>query len=600
MSHNIIYEALDIETIWDNAIAKPICIAITANNKIHFKKISIEKINDNEILLFMLEKCVNNKIYYVHNLTFEMLVFLQYMKNVNIKFKMISADKNIYSSEIIYKNKKIRLRCSYKLTLLSLKKLAELAEVEHKTIFPYKILDQNLQPITHINQSMFKNNNEFVEFTKKYGTTINTYDVLEEYCKNDAYITKKSINKFWKIIEENGLHNNNKILTAAKLSIENYFKNNLVIKKKIKIKYDRIIRKGYFGGRTEVFGNPESDEILLHYDWNGMYAQCMCEKILGGEIIESEIILNIEHPGFYYIHFIQNMDIPVLPIKIYNKLIFANGEFKGWYWFEEIKLAIELGVKIISINKMITSQYYDYFLLKFVNNNNQIRKISPLHKQIGKNNNNTFYGRLGMNPDKTEEEIISNINQKNNYEKIVEINGVFIGYRKTEKSVANVLVSASITAKARIKLYRGMLEIIKNKGRLMYTDTDSIIAAFKSNEYKNFINKQMGEVYFDSTNIHTIIKEGVFAMPKTYALKYDTFEVVKIKGFNNIPNYNEFKEKFYKKESITTENSEWNKKDLLIQNIKKMKTTNLYSLNKRIWNSTQKQTYPLYIKNFVP
>jgi len=326
----------------------------------------------------------------------------------------------------------------------------------------------------------------------------------------------------------------------------------------------------------------------------------MCEKILGGEIIESEIILNIEHPGFYYIHFIQNMDIPVLPIKIYNKLIFANGEFKGWYWFEEIKLAIELGVKIISINKMITSQYYDYFLLKFVNNNNQIRKISPLHKQIGKNNNNTFYGRLGMNPDKTEEEIISNINQKNNYEKIVEINGVFIGYRKTEKSVANVLVSASITAKARIKLYRGMLEIIKNKGRLMYTDTDSIIAAFKSNEYKNFINKQMGEVYFDSTNIHTIIKEGVFAMPKTYALKYDTFEVVKIKGFNNIPNYNEFKEKFYKKESITTENSEWNKKDLLIQNIKKMKTTNLYSLNKRIWNSTQKQTYPLYIKNFVP
>lgn len=548
----------------------------------------------------MLEKCVNNKIYYVHNLTFEMFVFLQYMKNINVKFKMISADKNIYSAEIIYKNKKIRLRCSYKLTLLSLKKLAELADIKHKTIFPYKILDHNIQPTTHINQSMFKNNAEFIEFSKKYGDTINTYNVLEEYCKNDAYITKKSIIKFWKIIEENGLHNNNKILTAAKLSIENYFKNNIIIKKKIKIKYDRIIRKGYFGGRTEVFGNPENDETLLHYDWSGMYAQCMCEKILGGEIIESEIIINIEHPGFYYIHFSQNMDIPVLPIKIYNKLIFANGEFKGWYWFEEIKLAIEQGVKILSIKKMITSQYYDYFLLNFVNNNNQIRKISPLHKQIGKNNNNTFYGRLGMNPDKTEEEIISDLNQKNNYEKIVEINGVFIGYKKTEKSVANVLVAASITAKARIKLYRGMLEIIKNEGRLMYTDTDSIIAAFKTNKYKNFIDKQMGEVYFDSKHTHTIIQDGVFAMPKTYALKYNTFEIVKIKGFNNTPNYNEFKEKFYKKESITTENSEWNKKDLLIRNIKKIKTTNLYSLNKRIWNYTQKQTYPLHIENIVP
>ena len=84
-----------------------------------------------------------------------------------------------------------------------------------------------------------------------------------------------------------------------------------------------------------------------------------------------------------------------------------------------------------------------------------------------------------MNPDRYEEEIISSIDQKNNYEKIVEINGVFLGYKKTEKSVANVIVAAAITAKARIKLYKGILEVIKNNGRLIYTDTDSIIAAFK-------------------------------------------------------------------------------------------------------------------------
>jgi hypothetical protein len=62
------------------------------------------------------------------------------------------------------------------------------------------------------------------------------------------------------------LKNNGRILTAAKLSVENYFKNNFFIKKKINIKYDRIIRKGYFGGRTEVFGNPFDNEVLLHYD----------------------------------------------------------------------------------------------------------------------------------------------------------------------------------------------------------------------------------------------------------------------------------------------------------------------------------------------
>jgi hypothetical protein len=40
------------------------------------------------------------------------------------------------------------------------------------------------------------------------------------------------------------------------LSIESYFKQNNIIKEKISLKYDRIVRKAYFGGRTEVFGNP--------------------------------------------------------------------------------------------------------------------------------------------------------------------------------------------------------------------------------------------------------------------------------------------------------------------------------------------------------
>jgi hypothetical protein len=30
-----------------------------------------------------------------------------------------------------------------------------------------------------------------------------------------------------------------------------------------------------------------------------MYAQCMKEKILGGEIIESELIKGLDNPGFY-------------------------------------------------------------------------------------------------------------------------------------------------------------------------------------------------------------------------------------------------------------------------------------------------------------
>ena len=598
MSHNIRvnkYESLDIETIWDNDVAKPICIAITNNKDIKFKKIDVDRIDSDEIVKFMLENCSSKKIYYVHNLTFEIFVFLKYLVELKIKYKIVSANKNVYSAEIWYNKKIIKLRCSLKLTMLSLRKLSELSGLEEKGIFPYKILNKDLKKWVILEKEMFNSDEDFIKFIRRYGKEVDIYQVLEEYCKNDAKITKESMINYWKIIEEGGLKKGNKILTAAKLSIENYFMKNNIIKKKIKLKYDRIIRNAYFGGRTEVFGNQDNNEILLHYDWSGMYAQCMKEKVLGGEIIESNIIKNLDHPGFYWIKFFQNMDIPILPIKR-DKLLFANGEFEGWYWFEEILLAIEYGVKIINVKKMISSQYYDNFIKEFVEMNDNIRKLSPIHKIIGKNNNNTFYGRLGMNPERLEEEIISDPYNKK-YEKIIEINGTYIGYTKKEKSISNVTVSASITSKARIKLYRGMMNVIKNNGRILYTDTDSIIAAFDISEYKRKMDVEMGEIKFDSNDKNTIIKEGVFAMPKTYALKYDDGrEIVKIKGFNVMPSFDNFKEKFYKKEEIITENIEWNKKDLIIRNIIREKKTNLNSLDKRKWCDNLKKTEPLFIK----
>lgn len=591
------YESLDIETIWDNDIAKPICIAITNNDKIDFAKIDVDNIDNSELMFFMLEKCSEKKIYYVHNLTFEIFVFLNdFIKN-NIKFKIISANKTVYSADIFYKNKKIKLRCSYKLTMLSLRNLAKMANIEEKGIFPYSILNKNLKEYMTINKNMFNTQNEYLLFKKEHGININTYCILEKYCKNDALITKKSIIKYWKIIEEMGIKNNGKILTAAKLSIENYFSKNFVIKKKIKLKFDRILRPSYFGGRTEVFGNLKNNEIALHHDWTGMYSQCMCEKVLGGEVFESNIIKSLDIPGFYWIKFKQNLEIPILPIRT-NKLLFMNGTFEGWYWFEEIILAIQYGVEILSIQKTISSQYYDFFIKEFAENNEKIRKISPLHKIIGKNNNNTFYGRLGMDPERLEEEILSNIENTNSYEKIIENNGIYLGYKKKEKTISNILISASITSKARIKLYKGMMEVIKNKGRILYTDTDSIIAAFDKNTYKNILDINLGEVIFNSKLEDTIIKDAVFAMPKTYALKYKNNEIIKIKGFNTVPNFNEFKKKFYNRENITTVNNEWNKKDLLIKQIKKTKQTNLYSLDKRIWSFDLKYTMPLF--NSVP
>jgi hypothetical protein len=116
--------------------------------------------------------------------------------NRKVEFKMVSANKSIYSAEIKYKNKTIKMRCSLKLTMLSLKKLAELCNVDEKGVFPYKILDKNLKEETSVEEEMFRDVEEFNKFKEKYGKIIKTYHILEEYCKNDAKITKESIIKY--------------------------------------------------------------------------------------------------------------------------------------------------------------------------------------------------------------------------------------------------------------------------------------------------------------------------------------------------------------------------------------------------------------------
>lgn len=76
----------------------------------------------------------------------------------------------------------------------------------------------------------------------------------------------------------------------------------------------------------------------------------------------------------------------------------------------------------------------------------------------------------------------------------VEIGKIFIvklALKKEKSSNSNVAFASMITAKARIKLYRAFLTIIKNDGRLLYCDTDSIFAGF----YKNMDNKQCDEIF---------------------------------------------------------------------------------------------------------
>ena len=92
------------------------------------------------------------------------------------------------------------------------------------------------------------------------------------------------------------------------------------------------MRKSYFGGRCEVFGNPFKNEKTHYFDFSGMYEQCMLQKFPIGDGFFKYENLSYKKIGFHCIKFKSDMEYPVLPHHSENgKLIFSNGYFIGCY-----------------------------------------------------------------------------------------------------------------------------------------------------------------------------------------------------------------------------------------------------------------------------
>jgi hypothetical protein len=95
------------------------------------------------------------------------------------------------------------------------------------------------------------------EFREK-NLIFNLKEVTIEYCENDVKITINFLNK---LLEVMGLKYSkifNKSFSAPALSYKIFFKywNFLNIKENLLKEEEIYVRKSYYGGRCEVFGNP--------------------------------------------------------------------------------------------------------------------------------------------------------------------------------------------------------------------------------------------------------------------------------------------------------------------------------------------------------
>jgi hypothetical protein len=187
--------------------------------------------------------------------------------------------------------------------------------------------------------------------------------------------------------------------------------------------------------------------------------------------------------------------------------MFTNGILEGCYWFEEINEFLKNSGELLEIKSCLVFDNYDYIFKDFVNYFNEIRNISESHKIFGKLMINSLYGRMGMSDlesysfiikedelDKYNSLNILSLKKINNLILLnVEIDNKLKKEFKniTKKVKKNISIASSITSKSRIKLYRAQKDVIANSGRILYSDTDSIFAAYK----KDVSNEKHGDVF---------------------------------------------------------------------------------------------------------
>lgn len=524
--------------------------------------------------------------------------------DASYEYDSIISDNIIYSLFIFKKSKKIEFRCSYRLLPVSLKKIAIDFDLKYKKMpYPYDAISKETIEKNEIDvkESYFDSESDYKRYIDIYKNHNSLKSYTIAYCMNDVKITIDFLVVLRNMILTYDIDIlKKKIYSISSLSAAIFVKkyNTLNLKLKMNRVADDYIRQAYYGGRCEVFGNLYDNEQLYHFDFSGMYGQCMMEKLPNGNFKYISNPKKIEKPGFYdIIYTSKDLYLPILPhhSKKNGKLLFTNGTHRGKYWFEEINLFIENGGIVNEIKSAFVFDNYEYIFTDYIDEFNRYRERGKSYKTFGKLIINSLYGRLGMNIKNTKTIIttkkdINYIESKHNILSISNNNNIFfVDIETADKSpkYSNIAIAAAITSKARIKLYKSLKETIKNNGRILYSDTDSIFAAFN----RNVDDEKQGEIIWKKEEK---INDAIFIAPKEYALKYNDRKIIKIKGISkNIDiNYDEIKEMFYSNKILEIKNNTQYLKKISIEYRMIDKIINLTKYDKRTFINNKKETIP--------
>lgn len=240
---------------------------------------------------------------------------------------------------------------------------------------------------------------ERILLNKNNENFINKFSLeIEESVKILQNFTKKWINNW-----EKKKHSIASISRGIYMEKFNNFNISVILETKI----SEEIRKSYFGGRDEIFGNQTSSEKILFFDFKSMHGNIMLENFCWGELEALENNQSFEKTGFYLIEAYSDSSnyFPFLPTRIETEdgreyCTYINGEIKGWYTNEQIKYFLSSNPKnkIINILKGYTYKnqkknkiFKDFAETMMLNKD----KNENLEKKLYKYTLNSLSGKFG-------------------------------------------------------------------------------------------------------------------------------------------------------------------------------------------------------------
>lgn len=404
-------------------------------------------------------------------------------------------------------------------------------------------------------KGLFPNNNwSFLEVSKKYimGDCIALYQVLVKYF--ETVQLKFPIDPL-------------KIYSAPSASFRIWRTQQLPLLKNDGLKVydlshnlDSELRNSYCGGIVDVY-RPHLIGEGFYYDVNSLYPSAMCEPMPVGHPRSTDTLTEYQLGEFFgfveaTVQAPENEYIGLLPIKHQGRLICPGGTFKGLFFSEELKFALNNKYKLLNITKAYKFQKGVHTFLELITQLNDMKITAQLNNQptirnLAKLLMNSMYGRFGMHPSllkhnfwTTDEinEISSNWTIQNridygelslvtailDQERILKTKGLKILTKELNKlrNNTNVAIASAVTAHSRMLINSYKIYALQNNYELYYSDTDSLV-----------LNKELPPHMVDSTTLGKLklehhIREGIFVMPKVYYLEDTDGNVIsKCKGY---------------------------------------------------------------------